>query len=939
MTATLAYQTRFSIPTQLDTPPTGWRGPSDAALSGAQLLQQLQARPSSMANVPIAKALNVFGSKADQLRQSYDSTLHQINSLRNNFPELPALGSVTCPILQAIQDRIPAGIAIFGQTYQAKCSVVNELFKESVVSQETNEITEGRMIRIKYGYENYATVGDSGSYVNLEFFPSSAESAYSEDSNGSSKSGLAKKELILLPGKENQLSPVEESAIEVSLNHILLKNGSTVVMSPSGGGFGVGEIIDSVIDICLPFVIYAIERPSFTHQELEDLRVLQKRLPHSAVLFVRSAKTDIIEEDSENANQLQDIGYLNPKGFTTKSWLNRASRCMLLPSFTEFHVHLESIIRRQARAYLIQASTHLISLLESCMSKLLDRCMDMSRDLTMTPKRLNYAEEQEQKIFDLYRAVTLEDVNEAVVKSIAMVLEEVELGKHEDALQKNWKKNDRLSNRELDERINEVDEYILKEICTKSSMIICELQKIGDKGPLKRSLQLLESMVDYKTESRPSNRLSELLGAAKGHALAISDGLPTSAAISRRFRRVFQPKTSADSQGCAPSWAHTHITSLTTLLCPRKLATALLRQIKNRLYETHENFITSMVLLDQKHQNRLNKVENTKLRLRRHVCPRLGRLMLENSSFRDLIMYGMPKIGREIGRGQYGIVAQADHWGHRIGVAVKSVIPDGDRQWGDLSLEFYYTKWWLEPHPHIVKLYGSLIDCDSYGPEENSQPAVLLIMERLRRDLYTAIKQGISYCDRLQVALDVVNGLRYLHSRGLVHRDIKLKNVLLDGNNRAKISDLGFCKPGAMLSGSVVGTPIHMPPELFKGAYDASIDVYALGIMLWYICSGSTRLPQNFERCSSKEALWNAVRRGARPEHLSKFDPRMWALMQECWKMEPDERLKLGEIESELSAILEIERRKTSKNKSVKLQKPVQAGEHVVSSTPRSQNG
>ncbi len=77
MTATLAYQTRFSIPTQLDTPPTGWRGPSDAALSGAQLLQQLQARPSSMVNVPIAKALNVFGSKADQLRQSYDSTLHQ----------------------------------------------------------------------------------------------------------------------------------------------------------------------------------------------------------------------------------------------------------------------------------------------------------------------------------------------------------------------------------------------------------------------------------------------------------------------------------------------------------------------------------------------------------------------------------------------------------------------------------------------------------------------------------------------------------------------------------------------------------------------------------------------------------------------------------------------------------------------------------------------
>uniref|UniRef100_A0A673I2W0 Dual serine/threonine and tyrosine protein kinase n=1 Tax=Sinocyclocheilus rhinocerous TaxID=307959 RepID=A0A673I2W0_9TELE len=282
-------------------------------------------------------------------------------------------------------------------------------------------------------------------------------------------------------------------------------------------------------------------------------------------------------------------------------------------------------------------------------------------------------------------------------------------------------------------------------------------------------------------------------------------------------------------------------------------------------------------------------------------APRLARLSLESRSLRDILLHGKPKMGRELGRGQYGVVYLCDSWGGRHPCALKSVVPPDDKHWNDLALEFHYTRS-LPKHERLVNLHGSVIDHSYSG---GSSIAVLLIMERLHRDLYAGLKASLSLKERLQIALDVVEGIRFLHSQGLLHRDIKLKNVLLDKQNRAKITDLGFCKPEAMMSGSIVGTPIHMAPELFTGKYDNSVDVYAFGILFWYLCSGSVKLPEAFEKCSSKDQLWTNVKKGSRPERLPTFDEECWQLMEACWNGDPSQRPLMGIVQPSLQSIMD----------------------------------
>jgi eukaryotic-like serine/threonine-protein kinase len=96
--------------------------------------------------------------------------------------------------------------------------------------------------------------------------------------------------------------------------------------------------------------------------------------------------------------------------------------------------------------------------------------------------------------------------------------------------------------------------------------------------------------------------------------------------------------------------------------------------------------------------------------------------------------------------------------------------------------------------------------------------------------------------EAFDVAIQVAEGLAAIHQAGVVHRDLKSANIMLDGAGRARVMDFGIAKPEAApggASGYVVGSPEYMSPEQARGvAVDARSDLYALGVVVFETFTG-----------------------------------------------------------------------------------------------------
>eukprot|EP01107_Rhizomastix_libera_P012511 TRINITY_DN3158_c0_g1_i2.p1 TRINITY_DN3158_c0_g1~~TRINITY_DN3158_c0_g1_i2.p1 ORF type:complete len:520 (+),score=130.88 TRINITY_DN3158_c0_g1_i2:36-1562(+) len=139
-------------------------------------------------------------------------------------------------------------------------------------------------------------------------------------------------------------------------------------------------------------------------------------------------------------------------------------------------------------------------------------------------------------------------------------------------------------------------------------------------------------------------------------------------------------------------------------------------------------------------------------------------------------------------------------------------------------------------HPRIVKLLG-------YCVEENHLCLVSELMKRGNlRDAMTTTKkdQIMTATQRIQFALDIAEGMKFLHNKGIIHRDLKPENVLLNERKRAHISDCGLAKvrvdgeaAKTLISNHRAGTELYMAPELDNGIISPFCDVFSFGVVLY----------------------------------------------------------------------------------------------------------
>ena len=246
---------------------------------------------------------------------------------------------------------------------------------------------------------------------------------------------------------------------------------------------------------------------------------------------------------------------------------------------------------------------------------------------------------------------------------------------------------------------------------------------------------------------------------------------------------------------------------------------------------------------------------------------------------------------RKIGEGAFGQVYYAKDKVYKKEVSIKKIMKDETKQIScdNLSLDNEIDILKRLCHPSIIKIYEFFNTKDSY----------YLINEYCKYgDLVGHIKKGFDEMQISFIIYQILSGIFYLHFNNIIHRDLKLENILVSKismtNIKGKINeflhikiiDFGTAKLKQKSNEkTVIGTLIYMAPEVIKQNYNNKCDLWSIGVILYILITGD--IP--FEG-KNEEEISSAILKGKynkNNERLKKFPKSLQSLLRHLLDINP----------------------------------------------------
>jgi eukaryotic-like serine/threonine-protein kinase len=209
-----------------------------------------------------------------------------------------------------------------------------------------------------------------------------------------------------------------------------------------------------------------------------------------------------------------------------------------------------------------------------------------------------------------------------------------------------------------------------------------------------------------------------------------------------------------------------------------------------------------------------------------------------SDSLIDTLFDGRYRIQRKLGAGGMADVylAEDQELGRRVAIKILNDRHANDDQFIERFRREAKNAAALN-HPSIVSIY------DRGEAEDTYYIAMEFLDGRTLKELI--VSRGAAPVNvAIEYARQILSALRFAHRHGIVHRDIKPHNVLVDSEGRVKVTDFGIARAGTSQmteTGSIVGTAQYLSPEQARGGeIDPRSDLYSLGVVLYELLTGKT---------------------------------------------------------------------------------------------------